>query len=88
MPRTLLDSKNAPPPIDWVHAAILERKAAYNYDLKKLATVAGCSYSYVRRIINKPTSCWPTEVLNNVCREFGIKIVPVVNGESPEGVKM
>jgi len=88
MPRTLLDSKNAPPPIDWVWACILERKATYGYDIKKMAAIGQVSYAYMRRIVNKPTSCWPTEVLNNVCREFGIKIVPVVNGESPEGVKM
>lgn len=84
MPRVKLMHYSEPPPIDWLHAAILERRVAYGYDLKRVATVAGVSYEYMRRLINQPTDTWPYGALSNVCKEFGIKLVPSVNGSTPE----
>lgn len=88
MPRTKLDkfSKREAPPIDWLWAAILERKMANGYDLKKMASIAGVSYDYMRRLINTPTRDWPYGALDNVCKEFGIKMIPSVNGSTPEEV--
>ena len=73
-------------PIDWLWAAILERKVANGYDLKHMAKIAGVSYDYMRRLINTPTRDWPYGALDNVCKEFGIKMIPSVNGSTPEEV--
>ena len=86
MPKSILERKA--PPIDWIHAAILERRIAYGYDLHKMAAIAGVSYEYIRKFYNKRTSDWPQDALRNVCDAFGIKVIPVVDGSSPEGVRM
>ena len=85
MPKTRIGEKYSkkPPPIDWLLAAILERKIAYGYDLKKLARVADVSYDYMRKIITRPTKEWPVGALTNVCRAFGIKMIPTVDGSTP-----
>lgn len=88
MPKVNLASnlrRNAPP-IDWLWAAILERKVANGYDLKKMASIAGVSYDYMRRLINTPPRDWPYGALDNVCKEFGIRMIPSVNGSTPEEV--
>lgn len=87
MPKTRFDAfkKNAPP-IDWLHAAILERKITYGYDLKKMAVVASVSYEYMRRLITLPPNRWPYGALTKVCEEFGIKMIPSVDGSTPEEV--
>lgn len=71
------------PPIDWLRAAILERKMTLGYDLKGLAVVGGISYEYMRRLYTRPPQEWPHGVLENVCREFGITLVPCVDGSIP-----
>ena len=88
MPRVNLykRAKFNAPPIDWLWAAILERKVANGYDLKKMAQIAGVSYDYMRRLINTPPRDWPYGALDNVCKEFGIRMIPSVNGSTPEEV--
>lgn len=87
MPKTRLSRYSSrTPPIDWLLAAILERKVANGYDLKKMANIAGVSYDYMRRLINTPPRDWPYGALDNVCKEFGIKMIPSVNGSTPEEV--
>ena len=85
MPKVNLSrfSQKDAPPIDWLRAAILERKMAFGYDLKELAAVGGVSYEYMRRIYGNPPSAWPHGVLENICKEFGITLVPSVNGSTP-----
>lgn len=86
MPKTLL-SRTAKPPIDWVLAAILERKVVYGYDLKKMASIANIPYERMRKYATRQTSEWSADALYRICREFNIKIVPVVGGKTPgEGV--
>ena len=86
MPKTLL-ARNTKPPIDWVLAAILERKVVYGYDLKKMASIANIPYERMRKYATRQTSEWSADALYRICREFNIKIVPVVDGKSPsEGV--
>lgn len=85
MPRTKLGesfSRKAPP-IDWLLAAILERKTVFHYDLKRMAEIADISYEYMRRLINQPTNTWPYGALSNICKEFGIALVPTVDGSTP-----
>lgn len=87
MPKTRLDRlSRRDPPIDWLWAAILERKMVRGIDLKHLASIAEVSYDYMRRLIVRPTAEWPSGALGKVCREFGIKLTPVVMGSTPEGV--
>ena len=88
MPKVNLGAnlRSSAPPIDWLWAAILERKVAYGYDLRQMADVAGVSYEYMRRIINKPPREWPYGALTNICRKFGISLVPSVDGSTPEEV--
>lgn len=88
MPKTRLDAfhKSPDPPVDWLWAAILERKAVRGYDLKHMAQIAGVSYEYMRKLIVKPPHDWPYGALQNICKEFGIKMVPSVNGSVPSEV--
>lgn len=77
MPRTKLDkfSKREAPQIDWLWAAILERKAVSGMDLKTLAKVAGVSYGSMRQYIRESPWRWPLTVRMNVCGAFGISFM-------------
>ena len=84
MPKTRLDAvARRDPPIDWLWAAILERKMVRRIDLKQMAVIAGVSYDYMRRLIARPTAEWPSGALGKVLREFGIKLTPSVMGSTP-----
>lgn len=75
MPKVKL-SKSAqkePPPIDWLWAAILERKAVMGYDLKRMAAVAGVSYETMRRYIRVSPWKWEDGARARVCERFGIR---------------
>ena len=87
MPKTLLGEKYAkkPPQIDWLWAAILERKMRYKMNNKELAEEIGVSYETMCKTIVKPTREWSPDVLEAVCKRFGIKLVPNVNGSTPGG---
>ena len=74
------------PPIDWLWAAILERKVVMGYDLKRMAEVANVSYGYMRRLINTPTRRWPYGALLHICDAFGIEVTPSADGRTLEGV--
>lgn len=62
------------PPIDWLWAAILERKAQYGWDLQTMATAGGTSYAVMRRLIRESPWNWPKDVRENVCREFRLEM--------------
>lgn len=76
MPKTKLDkfSKREDQPIDWLWAAVLERKMVKNYDLKTLAKLVGISYEYMRLLIRKSPWDWPCAIRVNVCNALGLKI--------------
>ena len=86
MPRTKLGEKfsKRPPRIDWLWAAILERKMAYKCDLKTLSSDIGVSYNTMRKVITKPTREWPPAILESVCKKFDIQLIPSVGGETPD----
>ena len=88
MPKNCFDAfhKSPDPPINWLWAAILERKTVRGYDLKHMAQIAGVGYEYMRKLIVKPPHDWPYGALQNICKEFGIKMVPSVNGSVPTEV--
>ena len=74
------------PPIDWLWAAILERKVTYGYDLKRMAEVANVSYGYMRRLINSPTRRWPYGALLHICDALNIEVAPSEDGRTLEMV--
>lgn len=82
MPRTKIGEKYSPkpPPIDWLWAAVLERKTVLGYDLKQMADIAGVSYDKMRHWIRVSPWKWSDSARNNVCRRFGIKTVRRVEG--------
>lgn len=72
------------PPIDWLWAAILERKIILGYDLKQMSEVANVSYGYMRRLINSPTRRWPYGALLHICDALGIEVTPSKDGRTLE----
>lgn len=83
MPRTKLD-KPKYPPIDWLMAAILERKKVMGLEWGDIANmVGGISAEYLRKLASsKPPMKWPDDIRNKVCRKLGINIRMVVEDES------
>lgn len=83
MPRTKLD-KPKYPPIDWLMAAILERKKVMGLEWGDIADmVGGISAEYLRKLAsNKPPMKWPEDIRNGVCRKLGINIRMVVEDDS------
>ena len=71
------------PPIDWLWAAILERKMRYHVDLKHLAQVAGVAYDTMRHYITISPWEWTEDARNRVCREFGLTPVKTVRVDPP-----
>lgn len=71
------------PPIDWLWAAILERKMVYGCDLKEMAVIGGTSYEMMRKYARKSPWDWPRFLRENICKEFGINL-----SFTPDGVKM
>lgn len=76
MPKTKLDALSKPtrPPIDWLHAAVLERAAVLGYSRKRLAEVGGVSYDTMRHCINRSPWEWKRELRERVCKELGVNI--------------
>ena len=74
MPKVRLNyrsAKNAPP-IDWLWAAVLERKVVLGYDLQRMALVADVDYDTMRHYIRKSPWNWNDKARENICKEFGI----------------
>lgn len=87
MPKTKLGDKysSKAPPIDWLWAAVLERKATYGLDLKQMANIAGVSYPMMRQYINRSPWSWPMAVRDKLCDHFGLDYKtfgPVEKGEN------
>ncbi len=61
------------PPIDWLWAAVLERKTVLGYDLKQMADIAGVTYETMRHYIRRSPWTWLPEARGRVCMKFGIK---------------
>ena len=66
------------PPIDWLWAAILERKMVLKIDLKQMAEIAGVSYETMRRYIGQSPWEWSADARTRVCKEFGLKPIQTV----------
>ena len=66
--------KKEPPPIDWLWAVVLERKAASGMTLKEMADLAGVSYPTMRNYSLKSPWDWPRPMRERLCKSFGINI--------------
>lgn len=73
MPKVKLNRK-PPPPVDWLWAAVLERKAANKVSLKEMARIADVSYGTMRNYAIKSPWDWPRPMRERVCKEFGISL--------------
>lgn len=63
------------PPIDKVMAVILERKFATRMTWADVASGTGTTGEYLRHLVSqKRTEDWPRDILNAVCKKFGISI--------------
>lgn len=74
MPKFRVPNYQKTPPIDWLWAAVLERKAVYGLDLNQMAELGGTSYSLMRRYIRRSPWTWPESVRESLCRELGLKV--------------
>ena len=70
--------KQDAPPIDWLWAAILERKMVLRIDLKQMAEIAGVSYDTMRHWIQKSPWEWTADARTRVCKEFGLRPIQTV----------
>lgn len=73
MPKRTKPIMRKAPPIDWLWAAVLERKQVYNLDLRQMAEIAGVSYEQMRRYIRRSPWEWPRHMRDNVCDAFRIR---------------
>lgn len=84
MPKTKLadyisaQKRRDAPPIDWLWAAILERKMVLKIDLKQMAEIAGVSYETMRRYIGQSPWEWSADARTRVCKGFGLKPIQTV----------
>ena len=81
MPKVKLNKK-VPPPVDWLWALVLERKATMKLSVKDMAEVAGVSYTTMRNYAGKSPWDWPRPMRERMCKELGIKVTmtPTVDG--------
>lgn len=81
----------SPPPIDWLWAAILERKVQYGWDMKAMAEAAGTSYGMIRNLMRKSPWDWPKQARENICEAFNLELkfgsgnVKIKEGNTPWG---
>jgi hypothetical protein len=74
-------SVKAAPPIDWMWAAILERKTVLGYDLKEMAKLANVPYDTMRRYIRMNPAEWKRSAREKVLKGFGIKVQTSITQE-------
>ena len=74
MPKVKLNYRRAKdaPPIDWLWAAVLERKVVLGYDLRMMARIAGVTYDTMRGYIRRSPWEWDSTARENICKEFCI----------------
>lgn len=82
MPKVNLNRKEQPP-MDWLWAVVLERRAVNKMTVKDLAKIAGVSYGTMRNYATKSPWDWPRPMRERVCKEFGISLAV-----SPKGLDL
>jgi lambda repressor-like predicted transcriptional regulator len=79
-----MPKQNQTPPIDWLWAAVLERKMRFGIDLKELAKIAGVGYETMRRLITQSPWEWGEDARTKVCKALGIKPIQTVQFAPPD----
>ena len=81
MPKVILN-KEAPPPIDWLWAASLERRIQLGMSIKELSKRVGVSYGTMRNYAMHSPWAWPKRIRDKACKELGISVTetPTDNG--------
>lgn len=74
MPKIKKKNRTAPPPIDWLWAAMLERRAALGITLSELAKAVDVSYGTMRNYAMKSPWDWPRPMRERTCEALGIKV--------------
>lgn len=73
------------PDIDWLKAAILERKMAKKLEWADIAAKANVSPDAFRKIVTtKHTEDWNPDIRRAVCKALGIKVKLVISAEGVE----
>lgn len=63
------------PPVDWLKAAILERRVSMSVPNEVLCKAAMISEPYLRKLLTqKHTRDWPYDIKECICKELGITI--------------
>jgi len=83
MPK-LRKPKVEPPPIDWLWAAMLERRLAYGLTLKEMAALAKVSYGTMRNYACKSPWDWPRPMRERTCKALGIELNVTPTGTGVE----
>ena len=65
-------NKTPPPPIDWLWAATLERRAALKVSIKDLAKLCNVSYGTMRNYCAESPWEWPRCTREKACKALGI----------------
>lgn len=69
------------PPIDWLKAAILERKSVMKLGWEDIADYAGVTCDVIRALASKKhTEDWPANIRKRVCSKLGIEAKLVITG--------
>ena len=84
MPKVNLNKKQYPP-IDWLWAAVLERRAVMGVSLKDLAEMCHVSYGTMRNYAMKSPWAWSKDMRDTVCKSLGISVIAE---RTPEGVEV
>ena len=75
------------PPINWLTAAILERKRVMKLEWNDLADKAGMTGDQLRYLLNsKPPEEWPCDVRNKVLRVLGLSVKLVIEEAKEVGL--
>lgn len=84
MPKVRKLGKAEPPPIDWLWAAMLERRLVLGITVKDMAKIVGVSYGTMRNFAAKSPWEWSRGMREKVCKELGITIDVVPSGAGIE----
>ena len=87
MPKVKLSERYSQkaPPIDWLWAAVLERKTRYGMDLKEMARIGGVTYETMRRLIRESPWTWGEDTRNKICAALDLRPVRSVEFVPPRG---
>lgn len=72
-------------PVDWLWAAVLERKTRYGMDLKEMAKIGGVTYETMRRLIRESPWAWGEDTRNKICAALDLRPVRSVEFVPPRG---